>query len=380
MLEDMVIPYVPSQNQALAEWKREGKKALGYFCAAFPKEIIYAAGILPVRIVGTSKAIEEGDVVFCRFACYLSRSSVDLVLKGDLDLLDGTVFSYTCDVMHYLAPRWQQLFSKDNKFWYYLTRPARSDTEGAVDFFRLELAHFREELEKHFRTSISNEALQRSIDVYNESRTLLRKIDALKKQGYISSVEALKMNFMSMLSPPDLTNKALRNFIGKCEMERQAKESGRIKIFVSGATLPNTELFELIEEEGGVVIDNDLCVGSRYIRGEISSAQDPLVALAKYYLADDELNRQCSSMLTEGRHDERRRYIENARSNHGIDGIIFAIPYNCDKHYWDVIWFVNDFKASNFPALTLQQEGNMKSEAIRNRVAAFIETVRERGK
>lgn len=376
MLEEgLSVPYIPSQNQALIDWKSKGKKAIGYFCQSFPKEMIYAAGILPIRILGDSKPIERGDDFFSRFACYLARSAVDLPLKGELDLLDGTVFTYSCDVMHYLAPRWQQLPSEEDKFWYYLTRPTKSNTEGAEEFFRIELNDLKKEIEKHFQVSITDDALRKAIDVYNEKRALLREVASLKKNGLISSVEEAKVNFGSMVSPPEANNEFLKSFIAKVKEERQPQRDGRVKVFVSGATLPNTELFELIEEEGGVVIEDDLCVGCRYSRGTIPADQDLLIALAKHYLAEEELNYQCPSMLTEGRHDARLKHIEDSVADYGIKGVIFAIPYNCDKHYWDVVWFTHDLREKGIPTLTLSAEGYMKSEAVRTRIAAFIETI-----
>ncbi len=182
MPNDIEVPYNPATNEALNTWKEKGGKVVGYFCTSFPKELICAAGIFPLRILGDSKQITQGDEAFCRFACYLSRSSVDQALAGDLDILDGTVFTYTCDVMHYLAPRWQLFPFHRGKFWYYLTRPTKSNTENALDFFKKELEHFKKELEEYFHVKITDLSLREAIHEYNLNRSLLREIDRLKKR------------------------------------------------------------------------------------------------------------------------------------------------------------------------------------------------------
>ena len=42
-----------NRAQYATEWKkRTGGKIIGYFCTYVPEELIYAAGILPVRIPG----------------------------------------------------------------------------------------------------------------------------------------------------------------------------------------------------------------------------------------------------------------------------------------------------------------------------------------
>ncbi len=375
MESSLTVPYALKQNYELMEWKKNGRKIIGYFCSSFPKELIYASGALPVRILGSSKPIEQANDAFCRYACSLSRSAVDLALKNEFDILDGTVFSYTCDVMHYLAPRWSQLPTQQDKFWYYLTRPTNSNTLNASKFFKQELIQLKESIERYFSTSITEGALISSIEEYNRNRLLLQEIDQLKKQGIVNSVEAQKAYFMSMLSPPKRNNAFLESFIKKMKAGQKTKTNNHTRLFVSGPILPNTEFLELIEEEGGKVVDDDLCVGTRYFRSIIQDEQDPMLALAKYYIAEDEISRQCPSMLTEGRYEKRLEYIKSSIQEYDIKGVIFVIPYNCDKHYWDLVWFVRDLKAFGIPSLIIQQEGYMKAESIRNRVAAFMEMV-----
>ena len=42
-------------------WKDQGKKVVAFQCVHIPEEIIYAAGILPVRLTGDSKESELED-------------------------------------------------------------------------------------------------------------------------------------------------------------------------------------------------------------------------------------------------------------------------------------------------------------------------------
>ena len=42
------------RHEYAKEWKKKtGGKVLGYFCTYVPEEILYAAGVLPVRILGS---------------------------------------------------------------------------------------------------------------------------------------------------------------------------------------------------------------------------------------------------------------------------------------------------------------------------------------
>ena len=51
---------VENRHDYARQWKsRTGGKVLGYFCTYVPEELVYAAGILPVRILG---GLEPQDV------------------------------------------------------------------------------------------------------------------------------------------------------------------------------------------------------------------------------------------------------------------------------------------------------------------------------
>ncbi len=53
LLDDFKALYTDRHTYAI-EWKRAhpGAKVLGYFCTYVPEEILYAADVLPVRILG----------------------------------------------------------------------------------------------------------------------------------------------------------------------------------------------------------------------------------------------------------------------------------------------------------------------------------------
>ncbi len=62
--------------------KYTGKKIIGYFCTNTPEEIIYAAGLIPVRIQGGNKEIDAADGLFQIYVCSYAKSCLDLGLRG----------------------------------------------------------------------------------------------------------------------------------------------------------------------------------------------------------------------------------------------------------------------------------------------------------
>ena len=69
----------PKTSQLLGH-KHNGKKVFGWFCTYAPEEIMHAAGILPVRIVGYSQETEldDGNAYLYVNNCSFSRSCLSL--------------------------------------------------------------------------------------------------------------------------------------------------------------------------------------------------------------------------------------------------------------------------------------------------------------
>jgi benzoyl-CoA reductase subunit C len=99
---------------AVKRWKAEkpGRKAIGYMPIYVPREIVHAAGMLPVGVYGGGDQLEviQGDAYYQSYICRIPRSTVELGLTGRLDCLDGMLFPAICDVISNLSGMWQIMF------------------------------------------------------------------------------------------------------------------------------------------------------------------------------------------------------------------------------------------------------------------------------
>ena len=71
-----------NRHQLAEGWKQAGRKVFGYFCNYTPEEIVHAAGILPVRVRGSSENVDQADAHLPSFCCSYMRSALDQALKG----------------------------------------------------------------------------------------------------------------------------------------------------------------------------------------------------------------------------------------------------------------------------------------------------------
>src|SRR5258708_36880099 len=68
--------------------------------------------------------------------------------------------------------------------------------------------------------------------------------------------------------------------------DRAGPGSGGVRVYISGhlRQAPKLEVLAMIEECGGVVVDDDLYYGFRYISLDADETGDPVKALTRWYL------------------------------------------------------------------------------------------------
>lgn len=88
--------------------KKIDKPVMGYFETYVPEEIIYAAGMHPLRISPNDRQIAVGGSKIESFACSVSINFLDQLLNGTLSFLKGVIFSRYCDSLRAIADIWQE--------------------------------------------------------------------------------------------------------------------------------------------------------------------------------------------------------------------------------------------------------------------------------
>ena len=89
---------IDHRHEYARQWKKEkGALVFGFFGDYVPEEIIYAAGILPVKIFGSRKATSIADAHISPDKwCFFCRDCLEEGLSGRYDYLDGLVITVSC--------------------------------------------------------------------------------------------------------------------------------------------------------------------------------------------------------------------------------------------------------------------------------------------
>lgn len=357
------------RNRELVEWKERGGKVFGWLCTYVPEEVIHAAGVLPIRIVGYSQEIDldDGNAYMYVNNCSFSRSCLQMGLSGEYDFLDGVVGGSTCDGARRLFDLWRQYVR--TPFHHVLTVP-RKYTERAHALYHREVLDLKEHLEKYLGSKITEEALYRSVLLYNESRELLRRLYDLRKQEKppISGAETLEVLNASFRMSKETFNQWLTDLLSEVS-HSERRFFGRARLMLVGSVLTNAEFVRFIEEQGGMVVTDELCTSTRYWGDPVVLDKGiPLTeAISRRYLN----NFPCARMFPS---EERFNRIIQAALDFGVDGVISETIRYCVPYAHDLPLLEKRLREHGIPMLSLDIEyGTSGSGQIKTRVQAFIE-------
>src|SRR5690606_33113452 len=116
---------------------------------------------------------------------------------------------------------------------------------------------------------------------------------------------------------------------------------------------PRTELLDLIEESGCVVVDDDLYSGFRYISTDVPESGEPLPALAEWYLDRNE-NAPCPTRVTA--EVDWDTYLIDSLMRSGADGVVVLMAKFCEPHMLYYPELRKALDARRIPHLLLETE------------------------
>ena len=316
---------------AVKQWKAAapGRKAIGYLPIYVPREIIHAAGMLPVGIFGGGDQMEviQGDAYYQSYICRIPRSTVELGLTGKLDCLDGVLFPSICDVIRNLSGMWQIMFK--DKYVKYFDLPQNYDDATGGEFYIHEMKALRADLERLSGKSISDEDLRKSIAVYNQNRKAVRDLYLYRAQKpwQAPTSEVYLVLRAGCVLPPEEHTALVYQYLNACEKQkRPQRDNARVVLTGSFCEQPPLGLIKSIEMAGCYVVDDDFQLIQSWLLDDVPLEGDPLEELSKAFL---HRSASTSSKYDENKADKGQFLLHQVKVR-GAEGVIFAAPSFCD--------------------------------------------------
>ncbi len=360
------------------EWKKakEGRKVIGYLPVYVPRELIHAAGMLPLGILGGGDNLEviHGDAYYQSYICRIPRSTIELGVSGRLDFVDGMMFPSICDVIRNLSGMWKMLFPE--VYTKYFDVPQTYKDEVGGTFYIGEMREFLEDLEGIAGRKITDEDINNSIVVYNENRQLVNELYRLRaeKPWQAPASEAYLIIRAGLVLPVEEHSVLLRQYIDAAAAEtRSIKDNCRVVVTGMFCEQPPLNLIKSLELSGCYVVDDDFMLVSRWLLGDVPSDGDPVYELSQAFLH--------RSMSTAAKYEpdlaEKGQFLVRSVKETGAEGVIFASTSFCDPALLDRPMLQNVLKAADIPFIAFKYaENSGQMQPIREQAGTFVDSIK----
>jgi len=352
--------------------KKNGKKVAGIFCEYTPRELFFAAGVLPVCMCGGQEStISEAEKELPTNLCPLIKSSYGHALKRSnpfMEMADLLVAETTCDG----KKKMYELLGR-NRPLHILELPQKPEEPFAYMHWLGEIELLKERIELLVDREIEEEDLWLAVRRMNEERDLRREIAYLAAQDppRLSGQEILSAKSSLSLIPCDLA--AYRNVIDWAKA-RPSPYADCPRILLTGVPHPHgaEKVMKIIEECGAVVVAQENCTGLKPIMENVSLEGNLLENLARKYL-----NMPCPCMTPNHR---RIEFLNQIVADFNPAGIIDVVWQAC--HTFNIESERIREEARNrwgLPYLKLETDYSPSDRAqLAVRVEAFLELCRSR--
>lgn len=359
--------------------KAQGRPVVGIMCEFTPREIILAAGAVPVCLCGGSAAtIPDAERMLPSNLCPLIKSTFGYHLKGSNPFLkwaDLVVAETTCDGK-------KKMFElmAETKPMHVLELPHKSESPAAFDLWVHEIRALKAALEQRFGVTITDDKLRDAIRLMNRERGLRRRIAAWMAEERPPLTGCQLLEFKSIISgiEADLAQyeAALRRF-DDGHAEPGSPKAARspvppVRVLLTGVPQVHgaERVVELIEDCGAVIVCMENCTGLKPILDDVSLDEpDPVLAIAqKYY------HLPCSVLTANtGRLDSLRKLAAQYRPQCVIEVVWQAcLTYDVESHL--VRRLAED--ELRLPYLKITTDYSPSDSArIRSRLEALMETI-----
>ncbi|MGL4790533.1 MAG: 2-hydroxyacyl-CoA dehydratase subunit D [Anaerotignaceae bacterium] len=354
-------------KEQVAKFKKEtGKGAVGIMPVYSPEELVHAAGYLPMGIWGGQKTISKARTYLPAFACSIMQSVMEMQLEGAYDELEAILFSVPCDTLKCLSQKW-----KGTSPVIVFTHPQNRIIEAANAFLVEEYKIVRSKLENILGVTITDEALNNSINVYNENRAIMREFCSVATK-YLSIIDPVARH--AVIKSRHFMEKGAHTAMVKeliAELTKLPEETwtGK-KVVLTGITAEPNEVLDMFKENGIAVVADDLAQESRQYRVDVPEGTEPLYRLAKWW--QDFYGCSLATDVEKARGD---MLIDMVKDNNA-DAIIVCMMKFCDPEEFDYPIYYQQLEEAQIRNLYIEIDQESTSfEQTKTRIQSFSESL-----
>jgi len=253
----------------LKEAKEGGCKIAGIYCTYCPRELVLAAGAIPVGLCGTREApIAHAERELPRNLCPLIKSSYGFALTDTCPFFhfsDLVIGETTCDGKKKMFERLHHL-----KPVHVMNLPNSANDASALSLWHSEIIRLKARIEEVFQVDITEEKLRDAIHLVNEEKRALKALFDLnrEKPALLSGLDMMMISFQAGFH---VDRREVIRMIDTLTAEiREAATQGRIagddktpRVLLTGTPIGmgSEKVVEIVESLGALVVAMENCGG-----------------------------------------------------------------------------------------------------------------------
>ncbi len=371
-LFDQFKTWYEKRHDYARAWKaRTGGQVVATMCTYTPEEILIAAGMLPVRVLGAHEPQNVTEPHIFGMFCPFCRDSLAQGLLGRFDYAEGVTLTQSCIQYRQTFNSWRA-HVPTVKWDYYLPMPNEVQSRFARAQHYAEVKKFRQFVEGVIGRSLPDADLKRGIEIVNENRRLLRELFEYRKETNprVTGVEALYASITAQFVDKEEHNKELKRVLAELPKRPNDRPEG-IRFMTIGSENDDVAFMAMVESVGSTIVIDDQCSGTRYFWNEARIQDDPIATIADRYCERPACPTKDYPVHTRFDHVLKLAKDYNARA------AIFLQQKFCDPHEGDYPDLKRHLEANGVPTLFLEFDITNPLGPFRIRVEAFLETLRE---
>jgi len=353
-------------------WKQKtGGQVVATMCTYSPEELLIAAGMLPVRVLGAHEPQNVTEPHIFGMFCPFCRDTLAQGLLGRYDYAAGVTLTQACVQYRQTFTSWR-LHVPSVKWDYYLPMPNQLQSKFAKLAHYAEVKKFRTFLEGVIGKPISDDQLKEAIGVVDENRRLLKQLFDLRKRANpeVTGLEALYASITAQFVDKREHNEQLKKVLAAVPHRQMNRKEG-VRLMTIGSENDDCAFMAMVESVGCTIVIDDQCSGTRYFWNETRPEADPIKAIADRYCERPACPTKDYPLHTRFDHVLKLAKDYNARA------AIFLQQKFCDPHEGDYPDLKKHLEDNGIPTLFLEFDITNPLGPFRVRVEAFLETLSE---
>jgi len=355
---------VPTRLEVIEKVREDKKGVAAVFPIHYPRELFRAFGIHPIEVWGPPNVDTSLSMAHLQsYICSVVQSGLSFYLSGALDVADIILVPHCCDSLQGLGSILKGFVKKDKPvFTLYIPRGKRSED---IEFLSEELKRLYENIAGFAGFKPTEDDLFDAVIKEEEADELTLKAYEVHRKFKTNTSEFYRLIRLREYLPLVEFEKLVNEFI-----QKKHKPSDAISIVFSGVLPEPMDIFSLVEEAGGVVVDDDFANLRRRIY-PFGESDDPFERMAQRILNAPPDAMKGSSFK------DRTKFLSDIVNSSSAKGVVFYNIKFCEpeKFYHPIL--KDNLKNEGIRSIVIEVDINEPlPQQVKTRIRAFIETIK----